>query len=135
MARVEWKEDYCVGISSIDIQHKKLFIEINNFYDNLVYKKNSEALLLILAELKKYAIYHFDTEEALMKQYGFPGMQRHIKEHEVFKKEIELFEKKIKDGSMVLSLQVTTFLENWIMNHILLTDMKYSEFLVSRGAK
>ena len=135
MARVEWKENYSVGISSIDNQHKKLFEEINNFYNNLILKKNIEALKLVLAELKKYATYHFDTEEALMQQYGFVGLQRHKKEHDIFKKEIAAFEKKILEGKMLLSLQVTTFLENWIMNHILLTDMKYSEFLVSRGVK
>ncbi|MBN1118986.1 MAG: hemerythrin family protein [Bacteroidales bacterium] len=135
MAKVFWKNEYSVGIETIDNQHKHLFEIINNFYSNLSDLKNSQALLPIIAELKDYASYHFRTEEALMGQFNFIGLRKHIAEHEAFKKKVAEFEEKVKTGKLLLSLAVTGFIEEWITNHIKSTDMDYSGFLRSRGVK
>lgn len=133
MGRILWSQAYSVNINSIDVQHKKLFEMINNFYDSLKVKKNNEALLEVLKSLKNYTVYHFNTEEALMKQYNFVGLRRHKEEHDRFKEEITSIENKVREGKMVLSLSVTGFLESWVKNHINKTDKEYSGFLNSRG--
>ncbi len=135
MARLIWHKSYSVNINTIDTQHKKLFEFIGVFYDSLKEKKNSEALLKIVQELKKYTIYHFSTEEALMKQYNFIGLKKHKAEHDYFKMKIDSIEDRMKQGKLVLSLSVTDFIEEWIEKHIAVSDKEYSVFLTSRGVK
>lgn len=133
MARLKWTDDYSVNISSVDLQHQKLFEIINSFYNSLKEKHNKDALLIAIIELKRYTVYHFDTEEALMKQYNFIGLRKHKEEHDIFRKKIEEVEKNVTQGKMVLSLSITGFLETWIKSHIQGSDEAYSKFLTSRG--
>ena len=133
MIKLIWKDTYRVDIQTIDSQHQKLFDIINQFYLGIHQKKSNTAMLEIIDELKKYSIYHFNTEEALMKQYNFIGLKRHVSEHENFKQKVNEFEEKVKSDKLVLSMAVTSFLEEWIRKHILSTDMEYSGFLTSRG--
>ncbi len=134
MPIINWKDSYEVGISTIDLQHQNLFNVINAFYQGIEKKSNREAMLSLINELKKYSQYHFDSEEALMKQFDFIGYASHKKEHEKFVNMIDEFEERYKNGHMVLSLEVTAFLQDWVQSHILKKDQEYSAFLTSRGA-
>jgi hemerythrin-like metal-binding protein len=135
MEFIKWNDKMSVNIISIDTQHKKLIEEINNFYNNLTRKSNKEVISDILFQLKKYSIYHFQTEEALLKKYGFQGYKLHKEEHDRFIKKVDEIEKKLSEGKMVLSVEIANFLKDWLTNHVFDTDKQYSEYLVSNGVK
>jgi len=132
---ITWNNSMSVNIISIDYQHKKLIEEINDFYNNLFRKRSKEAISDIVYQLKKYSIYHFQTEEALMKKYGFNGFKEHRQEHQEFISKIDEIEKKLEVGKMVLTIEIANFLKDWLTNHVFNTDKKYSEFLNSNGVK
>lgn len=135
MEFIKWNDNMSVNIISIDTQHKKLIEEINNFYNNLSRKSNNEVISEILYQLKKYSIYHFQTEEALMKKFGFQGYKEHKKEHELFIQKVNDVEKKLSEGKMVLTVEIANFLKDWLTNHVFNTDKQYSKYLISNGVK
>jgi hemerythrin len=135
MTLIIWNSKLSVEVNSIDIQHKKLISLINDFYDNITNRSNSENIAKILTGLKNYTIEHFDYEEKLMKQFQYPLYNSHKKEHEFFINKVKEIEKKLNEGKLVLSLDVTSFLFDWLKNHIQVSDKKYSDLFIKNNVK
>ena len=135
MEYITWDDSYSVNIDSIDNQHKKLFNEINKFYENIGKKRNNEVLADILFQLARYSVYHFQTEEQWMKKYGYKNYINHKKEHDFFIDKINELQNRLKEGKLVLSIELTSFLKTWLSNHIQKSDKAYSHFLNECGVK
>jgi hemerythrin len=135
MAFFEWSEKYSVGVPSIDRQHKKLIEIINALYDAMRAGHGEFALGKTLDDLASYARTHFRFEENLLETKGYPDLDAHKKVHEGLYAQVLDLVSQYKAGKTALSIQTGTFLKNWLANHILNTDMKYSEHLVNRGAR
>ena len=83
-----WKEEFELGIPSIDEQHKSL-LDIGNRISKLLMEHedgddNYEEIFSVIEELKTYTIYHFDSEEELFVTYDYPDYENHKKEHDDF---------------------------------------------------
>ena len=133
MALFIWNKSLSVNIASIDDEHKKLIAMLNDFYDNLAVKSNKENISELLTKMKDYTIYHFKNEEELLKFHGYPKYESHRKEHSHFIEKVNEIEKKIEEGKIILSLDLITFLKDWLQNHIMVSDQNYSKFLISKG--
>ena len=65
--KIDWSDEYLLGVPEIDQQHKKLVAIANELYDVVL---GSEAdfkakMPVVLKTLTDYTKYHFSTEEAL----------------------------------------------------------------------
>lgn len=133
MALFVWSDKYSVNINEIDSQHKKLVDLLNSLHDSMKVGRGSEVLGKTLTELIQYVGTHFATEERLMSTHGYPEYKAHKAEHaKLTQKAIEL-QKDFQQGAPVITVEVLGFLRDWIQNHILGTDKKYSQFLNSKG--
>ncbi|MDZ4160835.1 MAG: hemerythrin family protein [Burkholderiales bacterium] len=74
---LEWKEDYALGHPGIDAQHKELFELINQ----LAVAQTPEQVKPVLMRLYKHTREHFELEEGLMRQAGYPGLAAHAGYH------------------------------------------------------
>ncbi len=135
MAFLEWDDSFSVKIPSIDKQHKKLVGMINELMDAMKSGKGNAVLSSIIEKLADYTVEHFSTEEKYFKMYAFPGADEHIKEHQDFVKKVQDFQAGFESGKIGLTVNVMHFLRDWLKNHILGTDQKYSDYLVSKGVK
>jgi hemerythrin len=76
----------------------------------------------------EYALTHFSTEEKYMQQVNYPDFAAHKKEHEAFVaevvKQVKAFEENQNDPDVLVG-----FLKDWLMNHIAVSDKKYSPYL------
>ncbi len=133
MAYFNWTDDLSVHIPSIDEQHKKLISMINDFYDSFKSGHNREKLVELVAGLKEYTSYHFTTEENLLTKHGYEDYDNHKKQHDTFVEKVNDFQERIESGKLVVSVEVTNFLKDWLINHIQKTDREYSSFLVGKG--
>jgi len=70
-----------------------------------------------------------------MKKYGFDGYEVHKAEHDEFIAKVSEVEEKFNSGKLVLSIEVTIFLKDWLKNHVQGTDKKYSDFFIKNGVK
>ena len=126
----KWKDEYSVGIQKIDDQHKKLVEIINDFYTAFTENKTKEKMGDILNLLTDYTQYHFTTEEQYFIDSGYQETKEHVEEHEKFTKTVVGFVKDYQAGSSAVTYKLMSFLRNWLQNHILKEDKKYSEHLV-----
>lgn len=135
MAVIKWNDKLNVGIGIIDEQHKILVEMINNFYDGINDKSNDELISDLITKMKDYTIVHFSTEEELLKKHGYSDYDNHKKQHDAFVLKVQDLEKRFKDGTIILSFEITKFLKDWLLDHIQGTDMKYAKVLVQKGVK
>lgn len=133
MPLFEWKDYYEVKIAEIDKQHHLLVDMLNELYESMRDKKAREELEGILKSLSDYAGIHFSYEEQLMKQYNYPGFFDHKREHDGFKSKVGEFLVKHKEGKLTLSIEVMNFLKDWLKNHIMGVDKRYSPFFIEKG--
>lgn len=136
MAEFAWTPKYSVNISKIDQQHSKFIDILNNLNMTLKKGEGREIIDRIIAELEDYADFHFKTEEDLFKKYDYPEYVEHKKEHDDFKKKVKEFLEKSqnqKSGKVVLTIEISNFMLDWLINHILKSDKKFGPYLNSKG--
>ena len=125
MAHINWNRSMETGIESVDNQHRRLVEMINDFYSEMDKNSSKEKMLELLKGLKNYTLYHFEDEEALMRAVNYPEIQEHIAIHKTFVKKVSDFEQRFVSGKLLLTLEVTNFIKEWIVKHIMGEDMKY----------
>jgi len=133
MALIVWSKDLSVNVSEIDKQHHKLVDFINELHDAMLKGKSKEILSGIIKGLADYTVIHFKTEEALLKKYDYPELGIQEKEHALFVKKVSEFQEGFKNDKFGLSIEIMTFLSDWLKNHIKGSDKNYSAFLNKNG--
>lgn len=135
MALINWDDSLSVKVGSIDNQHKKLINMINDFYDGIVKGSSTDSLVKLVAAMKNYTVEHFSHEEGVMQKVGYPDFPAHKKQHEMFVAKVAEVEEKTKSGKLVVSVELTNFLKDWLKNHINVIDKKYSDYFIKNGIK
>lgn len=133
MAFYPWTEDLQVGIAAIDGDHKKLVQLINDLHEAMTQGRGKAVLGKTLDDLIRYTQEHFQREEQLMQRAGYSDYARHKQEHEQLVQEVVALREKFNSGNLMLSVQVSGFLRDWLTNHIMKTDKKYEPTLKKLG--
>ena len=132
---VEWKDDYSVGIDSIDQQHKKLLNLINQLQTAVDYSTGEQFEREALDELVDYTKTHFSYEEGLMRDNDYPDFEPHKAQHEkMFEKVREVLAEYEQDQDTAMA-NAAEYLKDWLINHINGTDKEYSSYLIGKGVK
>lgn len=122
---IDWDDSYSVKYEEIDTQHKELIKLINKFFDAFKHGKAEKEIKQILKDLISYTNYHFKTEERYFTEHNYSETDSHVVEHRKLVDQIVDFQKQLESGKVTLSYEILTFLRDWIVKHILDTDMKY----------
>jgi hemerythrin len=122
----KWKQDYVLGIEVIDEQHKKLFEIGERAYQLLKDKFRTDKydeIVSILAELKDYTIFHFETEEKYMMSIGYKKFLSHKVYHNDFMETINNANLgSIDKNQDEYIMELLGFVAKWIDEHILQQD-------------
>lgn len=132
----KWRDAYSVNVKVIDEQHKNLFKIGRNLFDILSASGDYyDEIMNILHELKEYTIYHFNEEEKIMKEHNYAEFEKHRLEHKFFIEKISELDddENIDEEQVKVTTEILTFIANWIENHILKTDQRYSKFFNEKG--
>jgi hemerythrin len=132
MSLVRWDDKYIVGNEVIDRDHKALFVLINDFYDAFQESNRRRDIGLVLMALVKYAEQHFRREEAIMAVNGYPAKDDHHEFHTKLYESIYQINERLASDPAPLDRQTIAFLKDWLSDHILVEDLKFSEFLRQR---
>lgn len=135
MPIVLWDNSFSVNVREIDEQHEKLFDLINSLYDAMKKGLGKEILPKIIDELFHYVEKHFSTEEKYFDRFNYPESESHKIEHYNFLKKVSEFKKSYEEGQIGLTIDIITFLQEWLIRHIKVVDKKYSAFFNENGLK
>lgn len=127
MAIAVWNSRFETGIAIIDTQHKALFDAVNRLADSFKTGTSKTAVKEAMDFLVKYTVEHFQTEEKVMKDMGYPKLTSHMAEHAQLVSKAQELQGKIAEGKPV-TMEVSKFLADWLKHHINEVDMGYVEF-------
>ena len=129
MPFVVWKDSYSLGDELIDEQHKSLIVMLNDLAEAGPGDVTS-ASYTCLIRMGNYAREHFSAEEALMRENGYPHLQKHIAEHAEFIEKVIEFQEDAYENCVPFQAMLE-FLNNWLVGHILTSDQKYMDYIRS----
>ena len=132
---IEWDDKYCVDISLIDEQHKKLIETVNKASMVGISSNKPNDVLAILDQMTEYILKHFETEEHYMKKFHFTGYQSHKNEHIDFTNTIINYKIKAVGGDYEIINEIIEYLMEWIANHIQIIDRQYIDCFKKNGLK
>jgi hemerythrin-like metal-binding protein len=133
--KILWDDKYSVGVEIIDDQHKMLFANINKLIDILREVPKKEHVDEVIAELVNYKKFHFLTEEKYFDEFGYDNTEDHKAKHKEFNIKLESLINRCGDDSITLAFGLVDFLEDWLLDHILVDDQKYVKCFASHGLK
>ncbi len=123
---IHWKEElHATGIPIIDEQHRVLVGLINSFYNHKTDQDIDRILVPTAMMTLSFAKIHFITEEEVMREAQFPGLEEHMAEHRTLYKNLvrtELKCRAVRDTDTFLE-----FLKDWWVNHANGYDRGYVE--------
>lgn len=128
-----WDNSFSVNIGVIDMQHKKLVSMVNELQQAMVEGSGKGKLGIILSNLVGYTRGHFRTEERLMQTHAYPDFLAHKSEHDHLTETVMDIQCRFRSNETGLTIEVMEFLKDWLRNHILGSDKKYSPFLNAKG--
>lgn len=122
----EWREEFNIGVESIDREHKRLFKIINKLFLLKKEEKNSQfACQEGIKFFKGHAVKHFGEEEAYMSSIGYKGLERHKMIHKGFRENtLPVLEQELEDTNYSAEA-VDHFLgvcAGWLIGHTLTED-------------
>jgi hemerythrin-like metal-binding protein len=133
MPLMAWNDKLSVGVKVLDDDHKKLLAIANELYDAIVDQRGKDVLGGILDRLVSYTQFHLAREEQFFAVTGYPDAVQHTKIHEALTKQALDIQERLNCGTQPLTLEVMTFLKDWLFDHILGADAKYGPYLNSKG--
>lgn len=129
MAILSWNDQYLIGQATIDEQHKMLFRLVNDFHTHWMERRDRQDIARVLSQLIRYGELHFQDEESIMAQEGYPQLDSHHQIHEMLIEEIFKLNEELADKSRLLDRDITKFLKQWLIDHIVHNDYEFRNFL------
>jgi hemerythrin len=125
----EWKNEYAIGIGSIDAQHQNLFALGRELFAAMSAGQGKSVLARILDRLVQYTAVHFAHEERLMQLHRYPNFASHKAEHDALVKQVLAFQAEFTSGRATMAVQVLQFIKDWLEKHIKGCDFAFAPCL------
>jgi hemerythrin-like metal-binding protein len=134
MVKIQWEESISVGVPQLDEDHKKL-IGILNYVDaHQDDGVESEAISLVMEQIREFASSHFRHEEEYMLSIDYPEYDAHKKLHKQFREKTAALCLDIMDHKKTAPKDIYHFLRNWMIEHMLHVDKRLQAFAEAKQA-
>ena len=121
---LEWESEFETGNEYVDLQHRYFLDLINRIKQNFRETNDVAIKEKLISELKKYADFHFTSEENIATSLNLPEVisahhQRHLELLEEFNHHAE----DLANGSKTID-EFLGFLTDWFIGHTIYEDKK-----------
>ena len=123
-------KDMETGVDKIDAQHRELVDRINDILsmgERSISKEETEKTIDMLGT---YIVKHFNDEEALQKETGYPKYDLHREQHQIYFAEFEKLKNEFNENghSMEFTLHLNNSIISWIVKHIKTVDSEFGKY-------
>jgi hemerythrin len=126
-----WQDAFSVGNEELDGQHRQMLDLLNRIYDSIELEQTRQPVAVFLEESDRFATIHFETEERLMAECGYPGLEEHRKAHGAYRALVaQIRQREEKEQAEDLFF----FLKEWWLGHLLQVDSQYAPWLKRQGS-
>lgn len=137
IATIKFDDSYVIGIGAVDTKHKILMMSYNTLVNDAMKFRRSRSRARILSERLKPLIgtfgEHFSEEEDIMFRENYPGLFRHVCQHDQFMRDILTLSDEIENERADFE-QLIFFIGAWLSGHILISDRYFGDFYERRKA-
>jgi len=131
MALINWKDEFEIGIASVDFEHREMISMINNLHASLAATPSREAVASVLGEIFARISAHFALEENEMRAMGFPHYAEHKAAHETLLDEIrDIMDDIEADDAGTYVHDLGERMERWFTMHFSTLDAILHHFLI-----
>lgn len=127
MPLLSWKPEYSVNKAELDSHHQEMLHILNSVYDNVMNSRELSFILPSIDQLAAIAKSHLSAEEQYLRERCFPDIDDHIARHRDFTQSIETIRERYNDNHLEASKELIIVLGEWLINHVLKEDRKYSD--------
>lgn len=124
MSLIEWRDEFSVGVASVDLEHRELIDLINDLHAMIGDNASADDVVSMLGEIFAQISAHFALEEKYMRDTRYPLLDEHKGDHENLLDELrDMMELVDVDGNYnerVLSEN----LQRWFTEHFRTHDAK-----------
>jgi hemerythrin len=122
----EWGEECSVDVPQLDAQHHEI-IELLGELRRCARGGESDTLVAAaLEKVTRYAQWHLEREELILRVRGYPGYAEHWAEHEAYREKVASM--RARPDRRDLGIRIANFLDEWWRHHILIVDQQYARF-------
>jgi hemerythrin len=128
---IVWKPLYSVGNVSVDNQHKQILEIVNDLHMAMEEGNDHEVVKSLLDRMLRYTHTHFEFEERLMQECGYPDIESHKGLHDVLRRKTTGLR---AHTNLVMEQDLLRFLKEWWVEHIQEEDQKFAPYLAASVA-
>lgn len=128
---IQWNDDFKIGSEIIDAEHKSIIDEFEKLYSYMKDGSGHDYYNEFYKFLDEYVNTHLEHEELYQKEIDYPLCKKHKALHDVFRKKI-ISLKESTEGRDITNkdlIDISIFVRNWFVNHILVEDKKLGEYI------
>jgi len=130
---LEWRDDFQINIDSIDQTHRQLYGKVNEFISAFA-ARDMQSIRLLFAYLVSHHMESERDEEDLMRQYNYPFIDGHLREHKRFYENFKALKEEADAPACdltYLSFRTQLLLLDWFTGHIAKLDRHAGRFILS----
>ena len=131
----EFDDSLITGNTMIDNQHRELIGKINDLLRSCEERVDRRGALRMLDYLTEYTEFHFNEEEKLQEEIGYPGIQEHKKKHEELRATVSQLHEMLEEqeGPTADFVEMLNkYVTEWLYYHIKGFDRSVAEFKFMR---
>ena len=122
---LEWESDFETGNEYVDLQHRYFLDLINRIKKNFEETKDVDHKGKLIIELKKYADFHFTSEENIATSHNLPeNISSHHQRHLELLEDLNQYEENLDNGLETID-EFLEFITDWFLVHTQHEDRKF----------
>lgn len=133
MTLLTWSHECIVGVQAMDDQHGILMDTLNELRRMLVNGSDRRDVCVQLERLIEFTLMHFQSEEQLLRQQGFPGLDEHRTAHHGLLARLYAALEQVNREEPLHFSSVLDFLPSWYLEHVEQLDQPCGAWLNDRG--
>jgi len=135
MALLTWSSKYFVGVKTLDDQHAAFMGLLNELHAAMMKGQAGSVAGPLLKRLVRLIEEHFSTEKKMFASTQYPEQARHVDLHKDLRRQVERYLSRFKDGDTTLYLELLRFMRDWLSQHMVEEDQKYTRWLNDHGIR
>jgi hemerythrin-like metal-binding protein len=129
MAFIEWRDDFSIGLPSVDHEHQELIGLINTAYENLHREDAQRRVIDFLGEIYARISAHFALEERIMRERHYDEYADHKADHERLLDEMRDIMDSYEEHAYFDEDSFAEQLRQWFVVHFKTKDPRLHRFL------
>ena len=124
MNYLQWREEFSIGVDSVDFEHQELMDMINMIYAELDNRRDIEEIKQTMGEVHAEISAHFALEERIMRYARYAEFEEHKNDHENLLDQIRTMMDAIENDPEHALDGLSETLADWFRRHFVTFDAR-----------